>query len=472
MIGELYTEFRGGALWRVIVGLSLMLAACAPSPEVPAQGGRALIWNRDSAQIAWYAEGKPQSTLLAGRYDRVAVCASTPKWAIVYGGVDGGGSGSPVYSGAFWLVDLVGNVPALRLENGSAMGCEPTGRTAFSADGEHFAWLQYTAEAGLGAEYALGTLLVYDVRGVPVGKVEGVADFEFEGAKLWVSLFSPASLSIMRYSFAAGELTPVSDATPITSPALAATCSYVNVRLAVPFYAVGERCTTPAGYASTVYRMGNPSTVSSERRVAGGKFYPGTGTHTLLALPDQKTLLWIFPDGRQVDTGTLVKLDAGTQRSESLSILTLTDQSPASSPRRFQKNATGNQIAYVALNGQGGETLWLWQLDRPDTEPAQVNDLFRSNRINAIAWSADGARLAYLADGSQPSLSFIDQRGERRDAVKGVFHELALSPDGLLAYTVQKSGDGYTLWQFRLSDGAKTAIINGAVQSPVVLVVR
>jgi hypothetical protein len=442
--------------------LFLLLTACNRAPDQPPQVGRLLVHDPNSREILWIEGGKRGATV-AGNSERAAVCAlnAAPdgKQAVLYSGT--------AAEGTYYLVLPSENAMAIQLATGAPMGCEIAGRTAFSDNGKTLALLVYPTGAGLGAEYATGTLRLFDAA---TGKA--IREFPDIHAYQWAN----DALNFVTFRGAAGAITatvtlwqPGTDQqTTYPVPAAAEGCSLVNVQAVrqgeAIFASVGERCINPTSYFATLYQLtADKATALSERKSAGGKFYPATASHTLFALRDGKMLVWIIPDGRSVETGTLWRWDTSTRQGESLALFTVTDQSPLTTGRRFAPDPMRDQLAYIQLNPQGGETLWMWELSRPQTEPAQINDMIRSDKIPALAWSSDGARLGYLfSSTSKSSLSYIDKRGVRRDAVMGIFQSLALSATGEYAYTAQQAANGYTLHQIRLQDGAMTPLITGA----------
>lgn len=451
----------------ILIILSLILAACQPGTEQVPQSGRLLFQDQDAKQVLWLENGK-RGAPIADKVERAALCASDGRQAVYYAGTSSEGTLS--------LLDTTGNTAPIKLATGAPMGCEVSGKTTFSPDGKLIVSLVYKAGAGLGAEYATGVLSIFDTAS---GKL--VKEY-------------PDTLSYAWYENTLNVVTAridgenIASATIITTrigteqqtsypvPAASADCTIVNVQTAryqeKLYVAIGERCTNPIGYFATLSQITSQGTIRlSDRKPAGGKFYADTNSHWLQALKDGKTLAWIVPDGRGIETGTLWRWDAETKQGETLSLFTVTDQVSTVSGRRFAPDPAGVQLPYIQRNPQGGETLWVWESASPESEPAQINDMIRSNKITALAWSSDGSRLGYLFVAADSHLSYIDKRGTRRDAVQGSFQSLVLSPTGDYGYTAQQVGGTYTLFQFRLKDGVSSPLVSGATLPPIPLLV-
>lgn len=441
-----------------------VLAACQGN-AAPPQVGRLLFWDQDAKQVLWLENGQ-RSAPLAEQVERAALCASTTTQAVYYAGT--------ASEGGFYLLSLTGKAAPIKLATGAPMGCDAVGRTTFSPDGKRLAVLVYPAGAGLGVEYATATLKIVD-------STTGQTLKEFPDTLSYT--WFQNTLSLVTARSAAGSITSAavtvwqtdtSTQSELPLPPAAPGCTLVNVQVSqfeqAIYAALGERCANPTGYFATLYQIApDKPIVLSDRKVAGGKFYPDTNTHTLRALSDGNTLLWIIPDGRSIETGTLWRWFVNRRQGESLALFTVTDQSPMLLGHRYALDPLGEQLAYIQRNPQGGETLWLWELTRPESEPAQINEMIRSDKITALAWSANGTRLGYLFVATESFLSYIDKRGVRRDAVPGAFQSLVLSQTGDYANTVQQSAKGYALLQIRLQDGATTPLSEGAALSPIPL---
>ena len=438
--------------------LLLILTACTPAPAAPPLAVP-LLANGPAGLILYRAGASP--TALSGPQPNGAVCLRAGGLVDIY-------SGGTAYTFGDALMGLPAQRPA------SALGCDLDRGTQLSTDGKWIAALTYADEAGLGAEYAVGTLTVRDrasgAAGAPSAEVLAY-DLSNENT-VTLTLQADGKTRVFIQPNGAGERRTLVD--PLVTP-----CPVVSgrvLRAAGNIYlSVGERCASPLGYFVTIFQI-DPVVgmvkVLAERRATDGGFYPRAGANSLYMLPGGAALLWLYPDGKTTETADayLVRLaDAGAVKVASGIV---TNPSPAPFGRRFQFNPAGTRLAFVARNGQGGDTLYLWDATKPDSIPGQLTDLIRGSRISGLAWSADGNRLAYVITGEKSVLGYVDERGEKRDAATGVFQGLTLNPDGAFAYTVVNEGGKYALLQVRLSDGARTVIVGGLESAPVPLVAR
>jgi Tol biopolymer transport system component len=114
------------------------------------------------------------------------------------------------------------------------------------------------------------------------------------------------------------------------------------------------------------------------------------------------------------------------------------DQFPPSSARRFQTSPDRQRLMFVTRDGNGGEALYMYNLLSPGDAPDLIAGGNRSDRINGAAWSADSQRIYYVLASDVNALSMFSLAGESKLIVRGIFQNLAISPDGSLAATSEQ----------------------------------
>jgi len=451
---------------RSLFVLLLILTACTSATAAPPLAASLLV--NGTAGLTLYRAGAPPLRVSSAPQPNGALCLHTSTLIDVY---SGSLSGS-----AYTFAETLTGTPAERPS--SALGCDLDRGTQISADGKWLAALTYADEAGLGTEYAVGTLTLHDRTSGAAGAASAdVLAFDLSNENtVMLTLQADGKARVFFQPNGAGERRTLVD--PLLTP-----CPVVSARVlraaGTVYLSVGERCASPLGYFITIFQI-DPVVgmvkILADRRAMDGGFYPRAGVNGLYALPlnntDGAALLWLYPDGKTTETADayLVRLADGSAVKVASGILT--NPSPAPFGRRFQFNPAGTRLAFVARNGQGGDTLYLWDASRPDSSPGQITDLIRGARIGGLAWSADDNRLAYVISGEKSVLGYLDERGEKRDAATGEFQGLTLNADGAFAYTVVNEGGKYALLQVRLSDGARTVIASGLDSAPVPLVAR
>lgn len=445
-------------------------ATSAPAAVNPSSSAapRVLAWNKDDKLVAWYAtSGQPQK-IAEGPATRVLGCGVNPTGdqMMLY---RGDSTGQPN------LIPLTGNEPPVTLGDASALGCELSGRTAFSPDGNRLAYIKYAPDATVGTDFTTGTLRILKLPGAAeITSFDKVTAFDLQndGAVI-LKFLANAKGQADRADLTWWDAASSKERALETNFSSLENCTFSSGRVLrvgdKVYTALGERCTRPVGSSYRVLRTdfaGGNSINFVDKTPTGGKYYVNTNTNDLFPLPDGKGLLLVYPNGLSTDVGNLARINLADGRVTPVLSAVVTDQSPPSMPHRFLRNSQGTQLALVTRNGNNGETLYVYDLTKPDSDPAQITDLNRSNRINALAWNKTGDRLVYLVSGDDPSLSYIDLKGEKKLVVRGVFQGLVINPDGTLAATSEqvladKNDLRNNLVMFSLSDGARTKLVEG-----------
>lgn len=469
--------------------------AATSAANTPA-GVRVLVWDAGAARLSWYPV-PPQNAgttvptpapIAEGKSgDRAIRCAERPTDGafILY-------TGGQV--GTLTLIRPTGGVAPQPLGDGAALACDLDGRTAFSADGAAAASIAYGADAAFGTETASGTLRLWRLPPDAGGSAPALAliipavnSFAFAAqgsAGYGVRIVDGGTaVAVFTWPDLTGQGAPPTPRETWRIAASTPACAIVSGQArqvgAAMFLAIGERCTNPAGYQAYVLRL--PDSGSAGKAVpsaaplqVGGRFYPGAGTHRLLLLADGKTLLWLVPDGRRIDTADLYTLDSAPGAPPPIRQLSavVTDSSPPPGPRRFAFSPDGAFLALVSRAVNNGDTLYLWSMTNPQSEPEQVNDMIRASVVGGVAWSNNGRRLIYVRGGSDPGLSYVDLGGERGDQQRGDYAQALLTPDGSAALAVTGTAGSYAIVRIPLPAGAPETLWTGFSAPPVLLAVR
>jgi YD repeat-containing protein len=430
-----------------------------------------LAWNKDAKQLAWYSTGGSQP-VLSGAAQATIACGASPTWPtgdklIVY-------HGGP--TAAAQLVSLADPAAApTALGDSSALSCDLGGRTAFSPDGKRLALLKYTSNITVAGAIAAGTFSVISVAdGTVQGSIDNVNTYSLENdGALLVHLIlnskNQADQADLGYWDAATNKERFLERSIKSSDK----CFFVSasvVHVADKVYtAFGENCTAPAGAGYRILRTdfagGNSSNWVQHTGVSGS-YFSYTSTNYLTVLPDNQTLLLAVPNGLKSRVANLLRVNIADATVTPLIQSVEMDSSPQNGPRRFLFNAQGTLLAFVIVNLNNGETLYVYDLTKPTQAPAAVTDTNRSNQVTGLAWNAAGNRIVYTVTGDDASLSYFDLTAGKNLVTRGVFQGLALSADGQTAATVEQvkptpTDIRYNLVAISLADGTKTALVTG-----------
>jgi len=432
---------------------------------------RVLAWGKDTKQLAWYSAAGTQP-VLSGVAQFTMLCSATPVWptndrAIVYHG------GATTTLQLISLIDPA--APPAMLADGSAIGCDLAGRTAYSPDGKRLALLKYTSDTSTSTSFGAGTFnLVSIPDGAIVGSVDNVDAFALENSgALLVHLIPNSKNQADQADLGWWDATANKERILERGIKSSDKCFFISasvVHVADKVYtAFGENCTAPAGSAYRILRTdfagGNSSNWVPHTGV-GGNYFSYTNTNYLTVLPDNQTLLLAVPNGLKSRIANLLRINISDATVTPLIQSVIMDASPQNGARRFLFNAQGTLLAFVVINTNNGETLYAYDLTKPNQAPAQVTDATRSNAITGLAWNASGDRLIYTVIGDDSSLSYFDLTAGKNLVTRGTFQGLALSSDGQTVATVEQikqtpTDVRYNLVAIAMTDGTKTLLVTG-----------
>jgi hypothetical protein len=393
---------------------------------------RVIAWNSKTKTLGWVQQGAsvPLETGL-GERAVVQLCGTSPdnKQAILYAG---GESAQPT----LYPVEGGDRVP---LGETLGLACSIRRRIQHSPDGKRIALMQYTPNAAT-ANFLVGSLRIGNL---PDAKttylVNDVAGFElYDDGAVYVQLYSngagQARTAALRWWDAAtGQQRTLED--PIRA---LENCQFVTgraLRVGDKAYTLfGERCQN----RGSIWRllktdMAGGNSVNVQSGATGGVYFPNAGSNDLWSLPATNEVLVAFPNGLATDVVNLVRVSLADGTVRGVLSGVIVDQYPPSNMRRLALSPDQQSVTLVTRDGNGGETLYLYRLNTPETAPILIAGGNRSDRINGVGWSGDNQRIYYLLASDANGLYLFNLAGEAKLVLRGTFQNLALSPDGSLA---------------------------------------
>ena len=432
---------------------------------------RVLAWNRNAKQLAWYSAGASQP-VLNGVAQATMACGSVPLWPsgdklIVYHG----GTTAPAQ-----LVSLTDPAATpVALGNSSALGCDLGGHTAFSPDGKRLALVTYGGDSSVILPFASGTFRVLSVAdNSEQANIANVNAFALEnGGALLIHLIANSKNQADQADLGWWDAASNKERFLERSIKSSDKCFFISaslVHVADKVYtAFGENCTAPAGSAFRILRTdfaGGNSSNWVQHTGVGGNYFSYTNTNFLTVLPDKQTLLLAVPNGLKSRVANLLRISLADATVTPLISSVMTDSSPQAGVRPFLFNPPGTLLAFVTINPNNGQTLYVYDLSKPTQAPAAVTDSNRSNQITGLVWNAAGDRLIYSVTGDDSSLSYFDLTTGKNLVTRGIFEGLAVSADGATAATTEQvkvavTDTRYNLVAIALADGSQTTLFSG-----------
>jgi len=480
------TKVPAAAVTQATVAAVVSTAATAGASVANTTGGalRVLAYDPVAKQIAWIAaNGQPQ-TIAAGAASRNELCGADPtgtRLLLFHGDI----------SGKTTLLNTADNSqPQPINDSNNSLACDLSGHTVFSPDGSRLAYLQYATTPDSSNDYINGTLHILKMpEGTELAKFDGVNAFSLQNdGALMLKFIANSKGTADRADLTWWDATASKEQTLESGFASMDNCFFASaqvVRVADKVYAsLGERCTKPNSSAYRVRRTdfnsgkGGNSTDFVPKTATGGRYYLNTNLNQLIVLPVSNFLLIAVPNGQTNDVSdlSLIALDSGKVTPVIQKVVIDVYKSPL--PRRFLLNPQGTQLAFITRNGNNGETLYTYDLTRPDSAPAAVTDDKRSNKVNGVAWNQAGDRIVYITSGDDAALSYFQvATGNKQLVQRGAFQGLALSPDGNTVATSEQvqtaqapqSDLRNNLVTFSLADNSKTPLVSSAKGAAAVL---
>lgn len=434
-------------------------------PGAALSSPRALAWNPNAKELAWYMAGAslPLSTGLSER-SIVLNCGSTRDGDIIY---VGGDTAQPI------LYPHSGGAP-INLGDTIGLACSLPDLLQVRSDGQLMGVIQYEPDA-IRQNFTAGTLRLLKLpEAQPLFLVDRATAFEmYDDGVLFLRFFEDANAQAK-----SGDLRWWDGNTDrILEENIEAIegCQMVAARVTksgnTVYSLLGERC---AGKGSTwrlvETRFDTDKTLGNSKNVAnlatGGRYFTNAGSLNVWPLPDGEQVLITYPNGVAADLVDLVRVHRSTGDVQSVMENLAVDQYPPSVPRRLLLNAPGDRLAFVTRDPDGGETLYLYNLKEPQTEPVKVAGGNRSERITGVVWTADGQRLFYAITGDLNGVSYFSLSGEDKLVARGVFQNIAIDPDGkYVVVSEQTRSDANdvrnNLTAIEVGTGNRTVLVQG-----------
>jgi len=396
---------------------------------------RVLAWNPNNSQIAWFAaSGQP-----------IAVAqGSTPKSLIIPCGTAPSADRMILYLGGDtaqpYLYPLDNGTP-LSLGTNIGLACAVQGRVQFSADGNRLALIKYDNKA-VEANFTVGTLRILKM---PEGSEQHAADnvigFDLQNdgivaLQFFANTKKEANSADLFFWDGTKEKKLEEDIKPLEN------CQFVAgrpVRAGDKIYTLlGEKCKVGGSkwrLLRTDLAGGNSVNVGSGPTGSNGGavYFNSSATNDAFLSSDGKSLLITVPNGLHADLANLARVSLTDGTLSNVLSGVIVDQYPPTLARRFLRSPKGDRIALVTRDGNGAEKLYIYDLTAPQNQPVAVAGGNRSDRINSVAWTADGERLYYVITGDDNALLYITTKGESKRVIRGTFQGLVISPDGASA---------------------------------------
>jgi hypothetical protein len=124
----------------------------------------------------------------------------------------------------------------------------------------------------------------------------------------------------------------------------------------------------------------------------------------------------------------------------------------------------------MTRTGDGDEQLFLYDLNALDKAPAAIPSAGggKSDRINGLAWTADGSKVYFVVTGNTQALYMFDtSNGQSKLLARGTFQGLAINDDGSQAATAElvkgktPADNRVNFVLISTADGNETKIVSG-----------
>jgi hypothetical protein len=400
---------------------------------------RVLAWNPNTMQTAWYAaSGQPVTVGRAPSAKALVItCGMAPSGdkAIIFQG------GDPTQAQPVLLPLDGGSVTSLGTNSGLA--CSVPGRTQFSPDGNRLGIIKYLPNAVQG-NYTVGTLRILKLpEATEQYAVDNVISFDLQndGAvilEMFANTKKEANSADLVYWDGSKERKLEEDIKALESCQFAAGRSIRSGDKVFTLF--GEKCKTGGSkwrLLRTDFGGGNTVNVAQGPTGSNGAalYFNNSGGNDLWALPGGNEVLIAVPNGRSADLVNLARISLADGSLSNVSANVIIPQYPAVNPNRFLFNPKGDMLALVTRDGNGGEKLWLYDLNAAQNQPTQVAGGNRLDRVTGLAWTADGSRLFYTIQGEDNGLISTTTKGETKRVARGMFQGLAIKADGSAAST-------------------------------------
>jgi hypothetical protein len=429
---------------------------------------RVLAWNPNVPQLGWYASsGQPVGIMAATAKALIAPCGVLPsgdRMIIFIGGDTAQPFIFPLDNGA--PVSLGANL---------GLVCSVAGRLQLSPDGNRLGLIKYV-DGSVEAKFTVGTLRILKMPEATEQKAaEDVMSFDLQNdgavyAQVYANTKGEANSIDLTFWDGSKDRKLEENIKPQEK------CQFVAARILRSsdkvFTLLGEKC-TPGGFKWRIMRtdLGGGNSTNLVNGLTGLKgaaaYLNNTGTNNMWLMPGGKELMFTVPNGLNSDVADLARVSVeGGAKSDILAGVEV-DIYPPPRGRRFLFNPTGDHLALITRAGNQSEKLYMYDLTSPSTAPVFLAGGNAADRINGVAWSADGTRLYYVITGEDNVMSYATTKGETKRVIRGSFQGLAINPDGSVAATSEQRKAGTNdirndLVMVMVADQSKVTLVEGA----------
>jgi hypothetical protein len=171
------------------------------------------------------------------------------------------------------------------------------------------------------------------------------------------------------------------------------------------------------------------------------KYFNNAAANEMWLLPGNQMVLFTTPNGRATNIADLNLLDVSKGTVSKVIEGIVVDQYPPTGPTLFLRHPRGERLALVTRSGDKAETLYVYDLTKPDQQPVKIVGGGREDRITGLAWSNDKLFYAVMGD-TQALFSQPVGGGENNLIVRGTYLGLAVNPDGTFAASSERADVG------------------------------
>lgn len=432
------------------IGIIAAVLAVIVVPGAMAQNAsdvKILTWeyiqDETDGQLEWLTStGDPEVLVKfpAGVFDNQAKPCSQDYWADE-------GKGIALFTGAasgnITIYPLAGGEP-VQIGSAHRMSCSGPATFQFSPNGQRVGYINYVHDA-LEREFPVGDLvLVEAATGTQLGGFDWTTAFALaDDGALMLRLFPDGKGNAVEGDVdwwdGSGRRTlvtlePVFPADAGEDFECGLTSGAVARAGNTAYVLTGQKCENGAsnwrlvsipmaGGAATEIAFGQP----------GGGFFPESFTTQLLPAQDGSGFLMMVPSGLARNTVSLswvTKDGAVTPVLEGQHVLVDRFGERLTEGRHTILALDGSAVAFVAVTGDGQQTLYVLDLSRPGNEPVELEKQGAGERIFQYLWAAN--QKLYYASGTieTSSLSMAAIDGSTQRVARGRFFRIATNYAG------------------------------------------
>jgi hypothetical protein len=444
---------------RVVLALICVLALGVFVPMTHAQSARLLAWVGDGlsprevdanspGQLVWInSDGTTEPLMdVPAPASRVIPCGDTP--------TSPGGNLFLFYAGL-----TEGTLYAMRgTEAPTALGtvrsyvCVGSGTLRFSPDGARMAYIDSDAPADAD-EFAEGTLRIYDTANLTAvgfrdSDVDNTVAFDLNNDQTaFIRFFTNDRSEATEASINLWDGTATREVTSLRAES-ENNCRFTSASIVILadgrlIAIMGHRCRsgddTGTHWKFFVIDPASRSTEETLGEAQPGQFSPDARTNNLYITPDGSNVYFTIPDGVTLNTVSLNRVSLSDMSATELlprSVVMPRDVAPytwGDSAYPVQSN-DGRWLAVAVQTPDTDSFVEIIDFNNPTAPPFELSAGDRGATIGAMSFTADSARLIYVAGfsgGLDNSLFGFDLAGGSEFRIsRGRFGDMAVSPDG------------------------------------------